>query len=165
MTPRNTEREREATDTAIGSLHSLSFGEGGIAEHIQPFQNKKRNTSMWPVPPSCKNTNSQCKWPSRQRIQDFTSCHGGHPLKVGVMRECKDPIAVSVASLSLSLSLYSWGSPEISHIKTSHPHFPIFRIFAHFLRFPRSCSSDPFLSVVRGTFHIFRIFHLSGSNR
>ena len=74
-----------------------------------------------------------------------------------------------------------WGSPKANHIKASQLHIPhflrfrvrIFRVFTLWsLLRPlftsrtvlRDCFSE-FLSEVRGTFRIFRIFAVSGSNR
>ena len=66
--------------------------------------------------------------------------------------------------------LLFWGSPKASHTKASQPHFPHFpRFVSAFSAFSaflfRGISSDPCFSRVRGSFRIFRIFPVSGSNR
>ena len=62
-----------------------------------------------------------------------------------------------------------WGSPKASRIKASQPHFPRFRVrIFHIVRV--LCGFDPWKLLrhlffwVRGTFRIFRIFAVSGSN-
>ena len=61
-------------------------------------------------------------------------------------------------------TLFGWGSPKANHMKASQPHFSRFRVRI-FCVFAQCNLLKPLFSGKRGTFRIFRIFPVSGSNR